>query len=472
MEGDSIRQRALLRVQIFFGYNDATLTAADAHALDIVASRARSHSHDGVIVRSGADMREDYSLAETRGEVARDYLLEHGVPGKRIRLNVSEPDTSGTDEHVWQTHRIVEVSISSGIYSTEHMPLRGEEKPMVLARVARLPITPVNVSVFYGTTRKAKADGRYSDARNALTYGIATIQINAHRLAGHPGPWQQVAAQIRVDGDGFRLVSIEPVKQQQFLTRLQDGLAVSTRREMLLFIHGFNNDFTDAATRTAQLAYDLGIDGAPVLFTWPAQRSSIPLPRDYTRDETNAEWSTPDLEQFIELVVGQVGANHIYVVAHSMGAKILLSALVSVAARHNGVIFDELVLAAPDIDAETFTKTFENVGHLAQRTTLYTSNGDHALGMSEFVHQYPRAGRSHPHARSSLSVVDIHGLDTSYLGHSYISTVDDVVDDLCAVVGGAQPLARKLRPMVGGGYELDETLSVDVHAPTAHCYNR
>ena len=51
----------------------------------------------------------------------------------------------------------------------------------------------------------------------------------------------------------------------------------------------------DAAPATAQISYDLGFDGAPVLYSWPSQGSAI----GYTVDEATVEWSQTNLKQFL-----------------------------------------------------------------------------------------------------------------------------------------------------------------------------
>jgi len=61
---------------------------------------------------------------------------------------------------------------------------------------------------------------------------------------------------------------------------------------ILVFIHGYNSSFADAARRAAQLSYDLNFAGAPVLFSWPSRAEVI----GYTVDEQNAEWSVSDMK--------------------------------------------------------------------------------------------------------------------------------------------------------------------------------
>ena len=56
------------------------------------------------------------------------------------------------------------------------------------------------------------------------------------------------------------------------------------RRQVLVFIHGFNNRFEDAVFRFAQVVHDFDAPVVPVLFTWPS-RGSV-LAYGYDREST------------------------------------------------------------------------------------------------------------------------------------------------------------------------------------------
>src|SRR5262249_1773862 len=146
-------------------------------------------------------------------------------------------------------------------------------------------------------------------------------------------------------------------------------------------VHGFNVPFVDAALRAAQMAYDLRIDGAPVLYSWPSQAN---LAR-YKIDENNAEWTIPHLEAFLGDLATQSGARSIYLVAHSMGNRPLTRALKDIAMKMgNGTKppFQEILLTAPDIDAAVFADLAREFRRAGDRVTLYASSNDRALILS------------------------------------------------------------------------------------------
>ena len=54
--------------------------------------------------------------------------------------------------------------------------------------------------------------------------------------------------------------------------------------EALVFVHGFNTSFDDAAFRMAQIVWDLQYKGLPVLYSWPSRGETV----DYEYDRESA----------------------------------------------------------------------------------------------------------------------------------------------------------------------------------------
>src|SRR4029077_700800 len=101
------------------------------------------------------------------------------------------------------------------------------------------------------------------------------------------------------------------------------GGRVEKERSAVGFINGFNVTFDDAVYRTAQLNYDLGFDGAPMMFSWPSQGAH----GKYDGDEEAVQWSSAHLKSFLERVARESGVRRIHLIAHSMGNRALTNAL-------------------------------------------------------------------------------------------------------------------------------------------------
>lgn len=144
------------------------------------------------------------------------------------------------------------------------------------------------------------------------------------------------------------------------------------QKHISFFIHGYNNDWTDAAKRYQQLQSRL-FDGASglgqlVLFTWPSNGRTS----DYLPDREDARQSGPDLASvFVELhdYLTEIqrrtaeGAHpgcraKVSVIAHSMGNYVLQKALATASKRLNNpqliTLIHQIAMVAADVDNDLF----------------------------------------------------------------------------------------------------------------------
>jgi len=203
--------------------------------------------------------------------------------------------------------------------------------------------------------------------------------------------------------------------------------------------------FEDAARRTAQMTYDLKFDGAPVFFSWPSKgETSL-----YPYDETEIEWAQGDLKRFLDDILRRPEARNVYIVAHSMGNRALtksLGALLTEKPDFKSKV-KEIILAAPDIDADTFKR--EIAPALVTSgcpITLYASADDFALQMSMTFHGYPRlgAGGQNRVVMPGVETVDATGVDASFLGHSYYGSVRPVLSDISGILHNGWRAAQRV----------------------------
>lgn len=143
-----------------------------------------------------------------------------------------------------------------------------------------------------------------------------------------------------------------------------------------MFIHGYNVSFEGAVYRTAQIAYDLGFAGAPVLYSWASNGNLL----DYPGDVSNNEWTVAHLAGFLEDLAKAQDAATIHIIAHSMGNRALVQALAKLG---QALRFRQVILTAPDIDAGVFKQLADAVKLHSERVTLYVSSKDAALEASK-----------------------------------------------------------------------------------------
>jgi esterase/lipase superfamily enzyme len=301
-------------------------------------------------------------------------------------------------------------------------------------------VSTVEVPVFFATDRQhldtQSVKTYYGGKRNPtsqLEYGIAKVSIpEDHRMGQIERPsWLKLDFQ-EDPAKHLVLMDINAFDRNSFVNALRNSVANSKASDLLLFIHGYNTSFEDAAIRTAQIAYDLQFPGQAILYSWPSE-AKFEL---YASDENNIDWTLPHFQDFLNLLLTSVGADMVNTIADSMGNRIMVRALDRLdysnlpehAAKLRNVIF-----AAPDIDADTFKEFVKQFNQKIDRLTLYASSKDKALEASKLVHGgYPRAGDSGENLTivAGLDTIDASAVDTSLMGHSYFGDNRSIISDI------------------------------------------
>ena len=276
----------------------------------------------------------------------------------------------------------------------------------------------------------------YGNDRGEFVIGTCEVSIpRNHEVAELEAPSVFKLDFVEDPTRHVALLSVEEEDSETFFSRLRDRVDYSPAKDAFVFVHGFNVTFEDAARRTAQLAYDLRFQGAPIFYSWPSQGGLF----QYTIDETNVVWTVPHLKQFLKDIAQRSGARSVHLIAHSMGNRALTSALRELAPEIDPASppFHEVVLTAPDIDADVFRRDIAPaIVGTGRRVTLYASSNDEALVLSKQVHGYARAGDSGDGlvVLKGIETVDVSAVDTSLLGHNYYGDNATVISDMIDLV--------------------------------------
>jgi len=237
----------------------------------------------------------------------------------------------------------------------------------------------------------------------AITYGAAFVDgVNV------PTNAQGVVSQISdINKGGFSQQAIGDIS--------------NAGRNLLVFIHGFDNTFSDALTRAAfnreWLAASgvAGTDMTVIAFSWPSKGKIVEfpiLPGDYLFDQNMARNSGLHLMAFfanLEPILRAVraGGRRATLLAHSMGNLALQSTVENWFLHGNGdaLIFDQAILAAGDCSYDTFDQPnlarLSGLIRLAGRVSIYYSHADHVLQLSMVVNLgAQRLGQDGPRNRS------------------------------------------------------------------------
>ncbi|WP_225032193.1 alpha/beta hydrolase [Paraburkholderia sp. XV] len=295
------------------------------------------------------------------------------------------------------------------------------------------------VPVFFGTDREKIGSTGFGGTRSTtISYGQVSVSIPRDHQMGalEDRSWWSLRFASSPEKD-VMVLSISPQSPDAFFAALRAKVSKSPKKSLFVFVHGYHVSFADAARRTAQMAYDLGFDGAPVFFSWPSQDRMLA----YMVDEQSIADAEPHLEHFLKDVLKQSTAENVYLIAHSMGNRALTRALgtLAVAAPQEVKRIKEVILAAPDIGTVEFTEQIvPGLRELGAPITLYASSNDRALVLSEQLHGGKRAGESGDHlvVLNGIETIDASNTDTDLVGHSYYGDRRTVLADMWYLING------------------------------------
>lgn len=267
-------------------------------------------------------------------------------------------------------------------------------------------------TVFVASTRTF-GDGQFTSARDeTLGYSVFDVAVPPDRDPGEVAWPRRVADPEREftvaralafrDGAGFR-----------------DGLraAIASRpagdRDVMVFVHGFNSTFADGLFRTAQIRHDLQVPGVALHYGWPSAGNPV----GYAYDRDSALFARDGLEQFLS-DVSRSGAEDIVIVAHSLGAGLVMEVLRQLRIGNRSDVIDRIggvVLMSPDIDIDVFRSQARRILPLPQPFFIFTSRRDRALRLSSLITGQPdrlgTIGTVEDVAEFDITLIDVSGFE-------------------------------------------------------------
>ena len=196
------------------------------------------------------------------------------------------------------------------------------------------------------------------------------------------------------------------------------------RRDVLVYVHGFNQSFETAALDAARLSEGLEFRGETMLFSWPSKNSLM----SYMYDRESAMWSRDALEGMLDELIVDPSVGQVHIIAHSMGTMVAVEALRQLYDRRGASMahrFGAIVLASPDIDMDSFTSSVARLGAMSRKITVLTVANDRALGtMRDMAGGVTRVGIAEKPRLEALGirVIDASDYDGGGLNHDLFMT--------------------------------------------------
>ena len=305
--------------------------------------------------------------------------------------------------------------------------------------------TPHPIQIFVASTRKgAQASGDEANPDGTARFSLATISVPpGHEPGlverpsfGSPNRMHDFVALNRrnLDDDGFSEEVASHVSGR-----------IGSNRDILLFVHGFNNGYDETRFRLTQIVYDGRFGGVPVLFTWASKNSLFA----YGSDRETAAASRDALEKLMLRLAGTPGVGKVHVLAHSMGAWLAMEAL-----RENAIAghpdldghLGEVMLASPDIDLGVFRQQVARLGEQAH-ISVFVAHNDRALSLSSaLANDRQRVGALDPTKPADKAAIEQLGVtvydtsrdSTDFIGHANYANAPDIVRSIGAELGATR----------------------------------
>jgi len=278
----------------------------------------------------------------------------------------------------------------------------------------------------------------FGDRRGELRYGVCAV-----RFKPIPG-LQDLADRLPfyIPNNSKEVSQVQALDAPQFWQGILAHTAAT--RRLTVFIHGYNIGFRKSCRRAAIFQSGLDLEDQLILFSWPSKGKAL----NYTQDETDLAWSVPQIQAFLGQLIQHAGRRKLDLIGHSLGARGLVEALEHLACSRDWQTppINELILMAPDIDSGTFVQQLARLRPIARRITLYVSDADKPLRLSQEIHGYPRLGQAGPQLTllpgvETIDVSDIAAYDLT--GHQYHLYLPQVANDMRRLLGSGEGADRR-----------------------------
>lgn len=272
-----------------------------------------------------------------------------------------------------------------------------------------------------------------SDLSTRIIIGRCNINVPKNYKIGYI---PEIVSDLGMLHKDFKILQEESFEQNDLVAKIKD-----TKRNPLIFVHGFNVGFNEAVARSAQIAHDLKYQGPVILFSWPAggdDSSVVEIDKVYKSNFKNAKLAINDFVEFLVLLKNNDITPNIMV--HSMGHQTVLNGLNSLAKKYPKDEFvNKLILNAPDFEVEKFVAMKEPLQKVADNITIYCASNDKAISVSRAINGSKRLGECvmlDAKVDTKIDLIDVTKVNISLLGHGYYysrEVLNDIFQNLVGI---------------------------------------
>ena len=245
---------------------------------------------------------------------------------------------------------------------------------------------------------------------------------------------------------------------------IRKQLKTTDKKDVVLFIHGFDNTFDESVFTLAGIWHFLERQAVPLVYSWPAAGGGL---TGYFTDRESGEFTIFHLKETLRLLSAIPEIENIHIIAHSRGTDVVSSTLRELIIENRAGGGDpakdlgitNLIFAAPDLDFGVIKQRLmaEQFGPAFGQITIYTSPGDSALGLSQWLMSSLRFGRLKAkdvgvneqdifRAIGNVSLIRVPK-SSGFVGHDYFHSNPAVSADLINLITHNARPGSKERPL-------------------------
>jgi esterase/lipase superfamily enzyme len=161
------------------------------------------------------------------------------------------------------------------------------------------------------------------------------------------------------------LLDNEAVFGKQLKEHIQGN---ANSKKVWIYVHGVYTHFAEGVFFISQLNRYSGLEGTPLLFSWPSGGKWL----DYLYDKDSADTSRDALESTIR-IASESGAEEVFILAHSLGCHLTMETLRQAAIAGDATFGGKLkcvLLASPDISVDVFESQLQRMNTLPSKPRM------------------------------------------------------------------------------------------------------
>jgi esterase/lipase superfamily enzyme len=190
-----------------------------------------------------------------------------------------------------------------------------------------------------------------------------------------------------------------PDATERFTDAIDAQLALSKKKHVYIFVHGYKVVYENPVLVASELWHFMGYNGAFIAYSWP----STPSKFAYIKDSDTSGGYARNFRLLLEAIAEQTDVEQIHVIGYSNGTRLVTRALEQLALINQGKSAEEIyaklrihnvILIGSDLDRGVFHSYLsDGLLNVQKHLTIYMSEYDKALGVSQFLTRRQRVGQ-------------------------------------------------------------------------------